>query len=289
MICLFKTVLRAISRCPPGESEMDAGPAQWAKKLFRGCAAAWFRIWRGELSVHHSIPICRDATREFCEARCPWFPWVGSPIPWAKSAFMLSSGCPCGYQSNGDSKSQSFPAGLCFHASFWIVLFMEACGSALTIMYSGSFLSTVSWQFRSEIFEPWQPWQGFFNGNGTPGQRGTVWLSAAAYDKAAFAGMCSKTLRSQAGCQMSWVRTVAWHSLTMCKWLQHNRGTSCPTLPSLLSPCTSAVIRPHHGTHCGPGCGGLACSHPWERLAWIHMNPCINLLWLAARNHQKML
>jgi hypothetical protein len=80
---------------------------------------------------------------------------------------------------------------------------MEACGSALTIMYSGSFLSTVSWQFRSEIFEPWQPWQGFFNGNGTPGQRGTVWLAAAAYDKAAFAGMCSKTLRSQAGCQMS--------------------------------------------------------------------------------------
>lgn len=43
--------------------------------------------------------------------------------------------------------------------------FCEACGSALTIMYSG--------------------------------QRGTVWLSAAAYDKAAFAGMCSKTLRSQ--------------------------------------------------------------------------------------------
>lgn len=35
--------------------------------------------------------------------------------------------------------------------------------------------------------------------HGTPGQRGTVWLSAAAYDKAAFAGMCSKTLRSQAG------------------------------------------------------------------------------------------
>ena len=39
--------------------------------------------------------------------------------------------------------------------------------------------------------------------HGTPGQRGTVWLSAAAYDKAAFAGMCSKTLRSQAGCHMS--------------------------------------------------------------------------------------
>lgn len=128
MICLLKTILRAISRCPPGESEMDAGPAQWAKKLFRGCAAAWFRIWSGELSVHHSIPICRDATREFCEARCPWFPWVASPIPWAKSAFMLSSGCPCGYQSNGDSKSQSFSSwsllsciilNCTFHGGLW--------------------------------------------------------------------------------------------------------------------------------------------------------------------------
>ena len=32
----------------------------------------------------------------------------------------------------------------------------------------------------------------------------------------------------------------------------------CPALRSLLSPCTSAVIRRHHGTQCGPGCGGPA-------------------------------
>ena len=164
---------------------MDAGPAQ-----FRAQKAALWLCGQLIFASVESRPCCpschcRDATREFCEANGHGF-HVSLPALLGGQAFLHLPACHPAVTAAIQSHPLFQPLFSCIILDFsWrlVVQLSPSCTAALssdaTLLHC--FLAV------SQRNLPWQ------------GQRGTVWLSAAAYDKAAFAGMCSETLRSHAG------------------------------------------------------------------------------------------